>query len=63
LQHKITPVLWPAFLISLIAITGGIWIAGRMASGKPTSPGEMLWLAVGAAQLVYVVAFVNCYRY
>jgi len=33
-----------------------------MARGKATTSGGMLWLAVGAGQLVYVVAFITCYR-
>jgi hypothetical protein len=56
-------IAWPALLISLVAVAGGARVAIRLAKGRPVSPGEMLWLGLGAAQLVYLLAFATCYRY
>jgi hypothetical protein len=51
------------FAISLVFILAGLAVVWRLRQGKPTSPGEMLFLILGMQQIVFVPAFMACYRF
>jgi hypothetical protein len=55
--------LIPFVLLSLLAVAGAAAVALRLARGRPTSPGEMLLLILGAQQLVHLVMFMSFYSY
>lgn len=49
--------------ISLIAIVEGAIVGYRILRGRPTSPGEMWFVILGAQQWAYVLALVSDYTY
>jgi hypothetical protein len=51
------------FLISLVVIGTGLVILRRLLLRRPTSPGEMVFLILAVQQMVFLVAFMVCYRY
>jgi hypothetical protein len=51
------------FLISLAFIGACGVVIYRLLSRKPTSPGEMFFLIIAIQQMVFVLAFMMCYRY
>jgi hypothetical protein len=51
------------FFISLLFIGAGLIILCRLLLRRPTSPGEMVFLILGVQQVVFLVAFMVCYRY
>jgi len=63
LREPVGKVIWTAFAISLVAIAAGSVVAFRLMRGKPVAPGELLWLILGAGQLVYLIAFMSTYTY
>jgi hypothetical protein len=52
----------PSFLFGLCAVGGAVVVAYRLVTGRTTSPGELLWLIVGANQLAYLLLFLAWYR-
>ena len=48
---------------SLIAIAGGLLVCVRIFLGKLATPGEMLWVILGAQQLAYFWVFVTDYTH
>jgi hypothetical protein len=56
-------IIGPWLLISLCGAAGVIRVVHRLLKRLPVSPGEMLWLLTGAAQLAHLVAVQTCYRY
>jgi hypothetical protein len=53
----------PYALLGLCAVIGGVWVVLRLLRCEPVSPGEMLWLVVGAAFAAHAVAVVRWYAY
>ncbi len=51
------------FLISLVFIAASLAVIYRLFLRRPTSPGEMLCMIIGVQQMVFVLAFMMCYRY
>jgi hypothetical protein len=56
-------IMGPWLLISVCGAAGAIRVAHRLLKRLPVSPGEMLWLVAGAAQVAHLVAVLTCYRY
>jgi Protein of unknown function (DUF1559) len=56
-------IMGPWLLISSCGAIGVSRVVPRLLKRLPVSPGEMLWLVAGAAQLAHLVAVVTCYRY
>jgi hypothetical protein len=61
--HPVGDLIKGCFLISLFFIAASLTVIFRLVLKKPTSPGEMLCLIVGVHQLIFILAFVVCYRY
>jgi hypothetical protein len=53
---------WPSWLIGLCAVVGAMPIGFRVLRGKPTSPGEFLWLIVAAMLLTHFICVVTLLR-
>jgi hypothetical protein len=56
-------IMGPWLLICLGGAAGVSRVVHRLLKRLPVSPGEMLWLVAGAAQLAHLVAVLTCYRY
>jgi hypothetical protein len=53
----------PCFLISLLAIVGSILVVFRVVLRRSVTPGELLCLILGVAQVVFLFSFTSTYRY
>lgn len=62
-EPRVQWLLVTSFVISLLAVGGGISVVVRLLTRRPTAPGELLWLIVGLAALVHLIAVVGWYRY
>jgi hypothetical protein len=53
----------PFLLLSLVALAGSARVVYRLARKRPCSPGEFLWLIVGAACAVLLSFFLSCFSF